>query len=292
MQRFFTSVLSPCAATVQAGSPDSTVTYVRSRLPVALLTVLVMLLLKQHYSTATATQIDWILAPTAKLVAWLTSANPVWESGVGYVDFSRGIIVAPACAGINFMIMAFGLAAFCGLHKIRKVTHQAAWLLSALAAAYGLALLVNMVRIAASMVLYQADIYSGWMTVERVHRLTGVVLYFAVLWLYFLGLRPIIASYCSWFDHRTGQWDVHLPDWLPPGWYLLGALGVPLANQAWKRGLPSFAEHCVTVLLATLAVWAAATAVNRLRKTLRDRVSHRLRALHSDPSSSCPARRM
>ncbi|MEW6113194.1 MAG: hypothetical protein AB1664_13775, partial [Thermodesulfobacteriota bacterium] len=52
-------------------------TYIRPRVLAACLTVLIMLLLKHHYSVATAEQLDWILAPTATLVAWVTSANPV-----------------------------------------------------------------------------------------------------------------------------------------------------------------------------------------------------------------------
>jgi len=248
-------------------------------LPGAVLAVLVMLLLKYHYSTAAAAGIDWILAPTAKLMACLGLANPLWESGVGYVDFPRGIIVAPACAGVNFMIMAFGLTAFCGLYELRKFTHQAAWLLPALAAAYGLALLVNTVRIAVSISLYQADIYSGWITVERVHRLTGVALYFTVLWVYFLGLRRMIACASRCFDRGEGQWGFHLPDWLPSGWYLLVAVGVPLANHAWKRGLPTFVEHCVTVLLAALALCALGKVIGRMTKVFWKGVSYRIPAL-------------
>ena len=92
--------------TVEVDSGILTLTYVRTRLPGAALTLLIMLLLKRHYSLAGADQLDWMLAPTARLVSWFTSAQPVLERGVGYVDFTRGIIVAPACAGINFMIMA------------------------------------------------------------------------------------------------------------------------------------------------------------------------------------------
>lgn len=110
MSSLLLSIPSPCRGTVQSASYHSVVDYVRPRLPAAALTMLVMLALKRHYSLATADELNWVLAPTAMLVRWLTSANPVLEDGIDYADFANGIIVAPACAGVNFMIMAFGLA--------------------------------------------------------------------------------------------------------------------------------------------------------------------------------------
>ena len=279
MNRFLTGTLTPGAAMGATVCHHDAVSYLKSRLPAGAVTVLAMLVLKYHYSTATADHIDWILAPTARLVALLTSVHPVWEAGVGYVDFSRGIIVAPACAGINFMIMAFGLAAFCGMHWLRRPTHQAVWLLIALGAAYGLALAVNTVRIALSMSLYQADIYSGWITVERVHRLTGVAIYLAVLWAYFLGLRRIAAYASTRVDRRTSQREFHLPNWLPPALYLLGAVGVPLAHRAWQHESPSFYEHCATVILATLAFYALVKIICRILNDTCACVSGRLTAL-------------
>jgi exosortase K len=257
---------------VQVGSPGSTVTYIRTRLPAAVLTVLVMLLLKHHYSLATASELDWILAPTSRLVRWLTSANLLWESGVGYADFAKGIIVAPSCAGINFMIMAFGLAALVGLHHIRHPIGQLAWLTLAFAGAYGLTLTVNSLRIVLSMALYLADIYAGFLTVERVHRLAGVGIYLGALWLYFLALRPLIRDYCNLFEHGHLQRAIHAPGWVTPAWYLLIAVGVPVADRAWLQRAPSFVEHCATVVLMTLALCAVVLAFVHLLKILHQRL--------------------
>ncbi|MEW6530121.1 MAG: exosortase K [Thermodesulfobacteriota bacterium] len=253
--------------------------YIRTRVLAAGLIVLIMLLLKRHYSLATAAQLDWILAPTATLVAWFTSANPVLESGVGYVDFAKGIVVAPGCAGVNFMIMAFGLAAFCGLHHIRRLPAQLIWLVLALAAAYGLTLVVNTVRIALSIALYEADIYSSWLTAARVHRLAGVALYLGALWLYFLGLRQVIALYCNHLYLRKHHRSGYAAGWLVMGWYLVGAVGVPLANGAWQKGLPAFSEHCATVILGGFAVLVTVTILSRVFKVPYRRMSGRLEVL-------------
>lgn len=220
--------------------------------------LLTMLALKRHYSLATPGQLEWILAPTAKLVAWLTPAHPVHESGVGYVDFTRGIIVAPACAGVNFMIMAFGLAALCGLVKIRRLTAIPVWPAVALSCAYGYTLVVNALRIGLSMALFEADIYGGWVTVERVHRLMGIGLYLGALWIFFRGLQFMLS--------RMRAGGRPLPDWLPLGWYLAGAVGVPLVNMIFRSRPSSFGEHILTVLIAIPCYGALAASVLRMVK--------------------------
>jgi exosortase K len=260
-------ILSRPAPASQSRNPDYAAARIRvNRLLGAVLTLLVMLMLKQHYSTAAADRLTWILAPTARMTAWLTGASPSWESGVGYADYARGIIIAPACAGLNFMIMAFGLAAFCGLLQIGRLPALLAWLSLSLAAAYGLALSVNTLRIALSMWLYQADIYTAWVTAERVHRLAGVGLYLGALGLFFKGLQPIIGRYCNRFDRQGRQVRVCLPAWWPMGWYLLGAVGVPTANLLFHKPVTGYGEHCITVVLAGLALWPAGRLVKWLNR--------------------------
>ncbi|MGD9369369.1 MAG: exosortase K [Desulfobacteraceae bacterium] len=228
------------------------------RILAAVATLLTMLALKRHYSLATPDQLEWILAPTAKLVAWLTRAHPVHESGVGYVDFTRGIIVAPACAGVNFMIMAFGLAALCGLAKVRRLAAILVWPAVALSCAYGYTLVINALRIGLSMVLYEADIYGGWISAERVHRLMGIGLYLSALWIFYRSLQFMLS--------RISKGGRPLPAWLPLGWYLAGAVGVPLVNLLFQSPTSSFGEHILTVLMAIPCYGALAAMVLRMVK--------------------------
>ncbi len=232
-----------------------------SRMIGAILALLVMVAIKGHYSTASAGQLTWMLAPTARLTAWITSAQPVWEAGTGYVDFGTGIIIAPACAGINFMIMAFGLAAFIGLLRIDRLTPLLAWLVLSLATAYGLALVVNTVRIVVSMALYQSGIHWAWFTVGRVHRLAGVGIYLGALGLFFKALEPIIGCYCDSSGARPAGFE--LPAWLPLGWYLLGAVGVPTANLMFRNPAAGYGEHCITVILTGAALYAGSRLIRR-----------------------------
>lgn len=238
----------------------------------AVIALLIMLALKRHYSLATADQLNWILAPTARLLAWLTPAQPVYEYGVGYVDFVRGIIVAPACAGINFMIMTFGLGAFCSICRVRRLAGIFMGLAIVLCSAYGYTLMVNVARIAISMMLYDADIYTGWLTVERVHRLAGIGIYVTALWLFYLGLRIIIDRYDRLFCPKPSTKRHTLAGWLPLCWYLAGAVGVPLANGLFQQRAPSLVEHCITIVIAVVCFWGAAKLAGRLLGHLQPKI--------------------
>ena len=239
-----------------------------NRLLAAMLAVVLMLMLKRHYSLAGPDQLAWILSPTARLTAWLTGAAPVWEAGVGYADFSRGIIIVPACAGINFMIMAFGLAVFCALGRLRRFAVLAFWMAASLACTYFLTLGVNTLRISVSMALYQADIYSAWFTPGLLHRLVGVWLYLGALGLFFKGLQPIINAVADRFDPHCRSERLIWPAWLPLLWYLTGAVGVPAVNLVFRAPLPAFGKHGMTVVVGAVALWGGAGLVKLLARNL------------------------
>lgn len=226
--------------------------------------LLVMLALKRHYSLAGPEDLRWILAPIARLTAWAGGAQPVWEAGIGYADFGRGIVIAPACAGVNFMIMIFGLAAFCGIGRLRRLAVLLAWLVLSLAAAYLTALGVNTLRIVFSMALYRADIYSAWLTPAALHRVAGVWIYLSALGLFFKGLQPIMNRFAERFDPGRRSLRAIRSPWLPLGWYLLGALGVPAANLIVNAPLPAFGMHCLTVAAAAMVLWGGGLLLKRL----------------------------
>ena len=233
-------------------------------LPGTTISALLMLALKHHYSMASAGQLKWILAPVARLVAWFTDARPVFETGVGYVDFACGIIIAPACAGINFMIMAFGMAALCGCIRIRRPTSLLVWLTLAWLGAYGLTLCVNTLRIGAAMKLYDARIYGGWVTVERVHRIAGVGIYFGALWLFYRFVEAIMARYRRHIKQPPPGRRA-LPNWLPYGWYLAMAVGVPVINGMFRQRPMDFGEHVATIMAAMVCIRLAALLFERIR---------------------------
>jgi exosortase K len=240
--------------------------FLLNRLPAVALVVWTMLLLKLHYSFATAEGLRWMLGPTSLLTGWFTAANPVWESGIGYADFARGIIIAPSCAGVNFMIMAFGAAALCGLYHLKTPAGHVTWIVSSLAAAYFLALLINTLRIGISMELYAADLEFGWLDAARIHRIMGATLYFGALWIFIRGPWRVARVFGSNPGKKEDEVFSLWGPWMILGWYLLGAIGVPLINRGWRNGTSVFLEHSLMVGITALAVFVAVSMAKGIGK--------------------------
>jgi len=233
------------------------------------LTLAVMLVMKRYYSAAGADDLTWILGPTARLAAWLNHLDPVREAGVGYADFSRGIIVAPACSGMNFLIMSFGLGAFCVLLRMGRQYRVWPGLLLCGALAYLFTVAVNALRIVTTVALYEADIGWVWLPPQRLHLLAGTGIYLGALGLFFKGLHPIINCYCRCFD-RGGRFSrSRLPAWVTPLWYLAGAIGVPSVNLLFREPMQGFGEYCLTV-------FAAVVFIRAVTWWLRKRIPHRM----------------
>ena len=160
------------------------------------------------------------------------------------------------------MIMAFGLAALLGLGRLRRLAGLLAWLVFSFAAAYLAALGVNTLRIVLSTALYRADIYSAWLTPDALHRVAGVWIYLGGLGLFFKGLQPIMNRFANRFEPECRSFDVIRSPWLPLGWYLLGAVGVPAVNRLFKAPPSDFGIHCLMVVAAAMVLWGGGLLVN------------------------------
>ena len=152
----------------------------KTKLCVLAVAALVAWALKRHYADARADDLEWMLRPTARLVAAATGAAFVKVPGEGYVCHERLFAIEKACAGINFMIAAFALVVLARLHRARSAVHGAALLAAAVAVSYVTAIVVNTVRITVAMWLAS---HPGTSTVSaaQVHRVEGILVYFVAL---------------------------------------------------------------------------------------------------------------
>ena len=223
--------------------------------------------LKYHYSRAGSENLVWILGPTACLVETVSGIQFDSEANTGFVSREYRIIIAPSCAGINFLIMVFCMAVFSGIHVIRHSGSKLLWLAASLVCAYITTVAVNTLRIIASIYSYNADIYSGWITPARVHRLEGIVIYFFFLYLIYMIIIKTIhrirqgagGKKSAPVRYGCGQTDYFR--WagvglIPLFWYGLVTLGVPLFTGAFQENVSRFKEHSLTVICASLAVLA------------------------------------
>ena len=232
-----------------------------------LLALLVAAGLKYHYSQARSDDLTWILGPTAGLVEHLSGIDFEKEALTGYVNHTHRVIIAPACAGVNFLIVAFCMAVFYGIFLIEPKWLKLLWLFTGLASAYLLTLLVNALRIILSIYFYNLDIYSAWITPARLHRLEGTLIYFFFLCLFYRIIKKGLYHYrCraalrpkdrpAGLEHRLRTLQRAYTGLIPLFWYGLITLGVPLLNGALRENRARFAEHSGMVIAGCFVVLA------------------------------------
>jgi exosortase K len=232
--------------------------------------------LKYHYSEARSEDLAWILRPTAGLVEGISGIPFEEEAHTGFVSYARRIVIVPACAGVNFFIVAFCMAAFSDLHRIPQQSFKGLWLAGSMASAYGLTVVANAVRIIVSIYSYDADIYAGWLTPERMHRFEGVVIYFFFLCLFYRIITAVIAlieraQRQSAAERGTADSSRRaLAGLVPLFWYGLITLAIPLLNSALAKEGARFAEHGGTVISGCLAVLAVFLLVQCGWKSIKD----------------------
>jgi len=230
------------------------------------LALLMAIGLKYHYSRAGSDSLGWILGPTAGLVGHVSDFHFEKEAGTGFVNYEQYVIIAPSCAGVNFLIIAFCMTFFSFLQCFNSTRVKALWLGASLLSSYFLTILVNSIRIMVSIYLYDTDIYCGWVTPASLHRIEGTIIYFLFLCLFYLLVRKAISLYkCTSADKETKVQVKNVKDLnainrnfaglVPLCWYLLVALVVPLLNDAHQKNEAQFFEHLLVVVSVCLLVF-------------------------------------
>lgn len=209
---------------------------------------------KAGYAAAGAAELAFLLAPTAWLVEAATGAGFEAEPGMGYLSRERAFLIAPVCAGGNYLVIAFTTLAL-GLAPRREAWRaQLGWLVAAAALAFVATLLVNATRIVLALALREMPLP---LPPEDAHRALGVAVYLGALLALVVGVSRLLGR----------RLDAARVAWLGAGVYLAVTLAVP-----WLRGAsgePAFWAHARGVLLVAAAVGAlaltGAAAVARAR---------------------------
>jgi exosortase K len=226
--------------------------------------------LKGFFSQAGASELEWILAPSCALAAGLGGIELLHEPGAGYISHAQHMVVGPACAGVNFLVVAILSIFFASQADFAGSRRKLAWLCASVLIAFAATVLTNGLRIVLAARLYDLDIYAGWLTKARMHRLLGVTLYSAAL----LAVCRV-AEACSAHGHPGGGL-VPRPrsrhaQLAPFYWYAGVAVGIPLANRAALTGSDRFLEHALLVLGVSFAM----AGISLLPGALADRLQSR-----------------
>jgi exosortase K len=154
---------------------------VKTKLCASIIVVLAIWGMKRHYAAAGADDLWWILKPTARLVGVMTGTAFAVAPGEGYFSHERLFLIEKSCAGINFMIAAFGMSTFALRRRVGSCSSGARVLGIGLLASYAAALLVNAARIAIAMWLAAHPLALSTLSSAQVHRFEGVTVYFGGL---------------------------------------------------------------------------------------------------------------
>ena len=202
--------------------------------------------LKRFYSTATAADLRFVLAPTAWLVEVAGGYRFDWTAG-GYLSAESRFLIAPACAGVNFLIVAFAALVLGFVRPARPAWQNLAILLGSAAAAGATTLLANALRILVAIPLWTHGASLGRLTGVRLHELSGVAVFLGML------LLLVLAA------HRLARAPVRA--WVALVPYAAMMLIVPLVGGATRR--PEFWVHAAIVAGALAAAAAASVALRR-----------------------------
>ena len=170
---------------------------VTTRLAAAAGALLVAWALKQHYSNARADDLLWILTPTAQLVGAMTGSAFTLQPGEGYLSRERLFLIEKSCAGINFMVAAFGMLVFTLFHRVRTIVSGSSVLGVSLLAGFAAAVVVNAVRIAMAMWLAAHPIGLS-ISSAALHRLEGILVYFGGLMLLYEAAQRLDRRAILW----------------------------------------------------------------------------------------------
>jgi len=219
--------------------------------------ILLILAVKHHYSTAGAEALRWILTPVAGLVALLNGMDFEWLPQAGFVNHAHSIVIAPACAGVNFFIICFASLFFTFVSRLRGCREKCSWFALSATIAYLVTLAANSLRIILSVFLYDAPIYAGWLTPGRVHQLAGTVLFTSLLVLTWLVAERTVQrpGPPEQAETRPGSRRFEGIPFsaifllAPFAWYGLITIVVPLLNGAFRLYGLEFVEHSIMVML-------------------------------------------
>jgi exosortase K len=223
------------------------------------LVALVMWATKRYYADAPVDDLRWMLRPTTSVVTAVTGVKFEWQAGEGYLTRERLFLIEKACAGINFLIAAFGMTVYVFRRHVKSAASIAGVALASLAAAYAAAVIVNAARITIAIGLAAHPVRASWMTAVQMHRAEGIVCYFiGLVLLYAIGARLGRGS-----PEATGATLA-----TPLVWYYAIAIVVPLMNGAGRRG-GAVVEHMLFVLVLPLLIAAIVAILKRFYSARR-----------------------
>ncbi len=154
--------------------------------PTFIVAALFAVAIKSFYSWAGHTELQFVLLPTSKIVAWVVNQPFVYSEKQGFLFADLQLTIDKYCAGLNFFIISF-LATFLALAPVYKAIRQRVLLFGSLVIlCLGCTIFANVARILAAIRTNQFA-YT-WLRTEWFHEAQGAFVYLSILLTFYIGL--------------------------------------------------------------------------------------------------------
>ncbi len=153
--------------------------------------LLLAMTVKYLLANATVAQLNFLLWPPAKAIAFFFSAAYGWDPEKGYVFSELGMYINKGCAAINFLVILF-LTLTTLVLFYSKGKKRLKGLLLVVILIYPITLLVNSFRIIVSVYL---NVFTAPLSLslrESLHEFTGGLCFFSALQLLVLLFEKIV----------------------------------------------------------------------------------------------------
>lgn len=221
-----------------------------TRLLILTVTVVIVWALKEHYRSAPESGLRWILAPTAGLVQVCSGTTFSFEAGTGYSSADNLVVIARACAGINFMIVLLLVSVTGSLRHVRSLWQALVLLMVSLFFAWAGTVVVNSLRILLAMVMYHHEISFGYFTQARLHRIEGITVYLSALSLLGPMMRRLNTLLLQGSLSAAVPACAHTPHRMNPFlMYIAVLVGIPIVRGVIQNGGEQAIEHLATTTL-------------------------------------------
>ncbi len=209
--------------------------------------------LKIIFGNAGSERLLWILHPLALWTEMLSGVLFTYEPGVGYVNHSLRFIIAPSCAGINFLMISCLMLIYSFVHRMNTRIKGLYWTAGSILVSYVFTIFVNGIRIVLSIYLPLFLKKTGWvplcLTPGQLHTMIGTAVYFlSLLVLYQIGDNS--SGRIAGIQRKQTLFKITFPVF----WYLFPVLGLPLLSRMAYKDYENFFGYELPVLLVCGAI--------------------------------------
>lgn len=207
--------------------------------------------MKYYCREADSDGLLWLLAPIAWWVRSISGITFSYEPGIGYVSHALQFILAPSCAGSQFMIICVVTLTVSFVHRMGTWKRGLGWTGFSLGISYLYTILVNGIRILLSIripqMLERTSFCEKWISPEQLHTLIGTTIYFtALLFIFFLAdafTRQIADA------EKMHSVKIYMQ---PVFWYAFFVIGIPFLNRMYRNNYEGFAEYARLIISVCL----------------------------------------